>query len=79
MFHFISGRWVFELMLGSKGVMQVGWATLGCRFSQEVKAFQFEQDFPIWPHFLLIHRDCSTVYTPALSLVEFARVQEASW
>ncbi len=32
----ISGKWVYEIMLGSKGVMQVGWCTVACRFSQEV-------------------------------------------
>lgn len=30
-----KGRWQYELMLGTKGVMQVGWATMGCQFSQE--------------------------------------------
>lgn len=30
-----KGRWQYELMLGSKGVMQLGWATVRCKFSQE--------------------------------------------
>ncbi|XP_064483653.1 E3 ubiquitin-protein ligase RNF123-like isoform X2 [Ornithodoros turicata] len=30
-----KGKWHYELMLGSKGVMQVGWATYNCKFSQE--------------------------------------------
>lgn len=30
-----KGKWQYELMLGSKGVMQVGWATINCKFSQE--------------------------------------------
>ncbi|XP_067139303.1 E3 ubiquitin-protein ligase RNF123-like [Centruroides vittatus] len=30
-----KGKWQYELMLGSKGVMQVGWATIHCKFSQE--------------------------------------------
>ncbi|KAG8179811.1 hypothetical protein JTE90_025978 [Oedothorax gibbosus] len=30
-----KGKWQYELMLGSKGVMQIGWATLNCKFSQE--------------------------------------------
>lgn len=30
-----KGRWQYELMLGTKGVMQVGWSTLGCKFSEE--------------------------------------------
>ncbi|XP_034940002.1 E3 ubiquitin-protein ligase RNF123-like [Chelonus insularis] len=30
-----GGKWMYELQLGSKGVMQVGWGTLQCKFSQE--------------------------------------------
>lgn len=30
-----KGKWQYELLLGSKGVMQVGWATINCKFSQE--------------------------------------------
>ncbi|ROT73610.1 E3 ubiquitin-protein ligase RNF123 [Penaeus vannamei] len=30
-----KGKWQYELMLGTKGVMQVGWATNNCHFSQE--------------------------------------------
>lgn len=30
-----QGKWSYELMLGSKGVMQVGWCTIKCKFSQE--------------------------------------------
>lgn len=30
-----KAKWQYELMLGTKGVMQVGWATMGCQFSQE--------------------------------------------
>lgn len=30
-----KGKWLYEVMLGSKGVMQLGWCTLSCRFSQE--------------------------------------------
>ncbi|KAM7295288.1 E3 ubiquitin-protein ligase RNF123 isoform X1 [Ixodes scapularis] len=30
-----KGKWQYELMLGSKGVMQVGWVTSNCKFSQE--------------------------------------------
>lgn len=29
------GKWQYEICLNSKGVMQVGWATHKCRFSQE--------------------------------------------
>lgn len=30
-----KGKWIYELMLGSKGVMQIGWCTINCQFSQE--------------------------------------------
>ncbi|XP_052781635.1 E3 ubiquitin-protein ligase RNF123-like [Mya arenaria] len=30
-----KGKWMFEVMLGSKGVMQVGWCTVRCKFSLE--------------------------------------------
>ncbi|XP_042209259.1 E3 ubiquitin-protein ligase RNF123-like isoform X2 [Homarus americanus] len=30
-----KAKWQYELMLGTKGVMQVGWATMACQFSQE--------------------------------------------
>ncbi|ELU17872.1 hypothetical protein CAPTEDRAFT_219187 [Capitella teleta] len=30
-----SGRWMYEVVLGSKGIMQIGWCTRSCRFSQE--------------------------------------------
>ncbi|XP_011305831.1 E3 ubiquitin-protein ligase RNF123 [Fopius arisanus] len=30
-----SGKWMYELQLGSKGVMQIGWGTAHCKFSQE--------------------------------------------
>ncbi|XP_074594446.1 kip1 ubiquitination-promoting complex subunit 1 [Brevipalpus obovatus] len=30
-----SGKWMYEVMLITKGVMQVGWATLKCDFSPE--------------------------------------------
>ncbi|KAI1287430.1 putative E3 ubiquitin-protein ligase [Halotydeus destructor] len=30
-----KGKWQYEVMLNTKGVMQVGWATQKCRFSQE--------------------------------------------
>ncbi|CAI9715753.1 E3 ubiquitin-protein ligase RNF123-like isoform X1 [Octopus vulgaris] len=30
-----KGKWIYELMLGSKGVMQVGWCTINCQFFQE--------------------------------------------
>ncbi|KAB7500764.1 E3 ubiquitin-protein ligase, partial [Armadillidium nasatum] len=30
-----DGKWQYEVLLGSKGVMQIGWATINCTFSQE--------------------------------------------
>jgi len=27
---------MYEILLGSKGIMQLGWATLQCRFTNEV-------------------------------------------
>ena len=30
-----SGKWMYEVQLGSKGVMQIGWGTAQCKFSQE--------------------------------------------
>ncbi|CAL8088738.1 unnamed protein product [Orchesella dallaii] len=30
-----KGKWQYEVQLGSKGVMQIGWATLETKFSQE--------------------------------------------
>lgn len=28
---------MYEILLGSKGIMQLGWATLSCNFTNEVK------------------------------------------
>lgn len=30
-----KGKWMYELQLGSKGVMQLGWGTAKCKFDQE--------------------------------------------
>jgi len=30
-----KGKWMYELQLGSKGVMQVGWGTKQCKFNQQ--------------------------------------------
>ncbi|KAK2581027.1 hypothetical protein KPH14_006075 [Odynerus spinipes] len=30
-----KGKWMYELQLGSKGVMQLGWGTSTCKFDQE--------------------------------------------
>ncbi|XP_011504327.1 PREDICTED: E3 ubiquitin-protein ligase RNF123 [Ceratosolen solmsi marchali] len=29
------GKWMYEVQLGSKGVMQLGWSTIQCKFSKE--------------------------------------------
>ncbi|XP_075216165.1 E3 ubiquitin-protein ligase RNF123-like isoform X2 [Lycorma delicatula] len=33
---FFKGKWQYEVQLGSKGVMQIGWAMADCKFSQEI-------------------------------------------
>ena len=33
---FSEGKWMYEILLGSKGIMQLGWATLLCKFTNEV-------------------------------------------
>ena len=30
-----KGKWMYEVQLGSKGVMQVGWGTAQCKFNQQ--------------------------------------------
>lgn len=30
-----KGKWVYELLISSQGLMQVGWCTITCRFNQE--------------------------------------------
>ncbi|XP_058802185.1 E3 ubiquitin-protein ligase RNF123-like isoform X2 [Phymastichus coffea] len=30
-----QGKWMYEVQLGSKGVMQIGWSTVQCKFNQE--------------------------------------------
>eukprot|EP00111_Clytia_hemisphaerica_P002840 TCONS_00008011-protein len=30
-----KGKWMYEVFLGSKGIMQLGWATVRCRFTNE--------------------------------------------
>eukprot|EP00887_Chlorella_sp_A99_P000718 scaffold5.g718.t1 len=30
-----KGRWMYEVQLGSRGIMQLGWTTLGARFTSE--------------------------------------------
>lgn len=31
-----SGKWIYEVLISSQGLMQIGWCTLNCRFNQEV-------------------------------------------
>lgn len=33
---FFSGKWIYEVLISSQGLMQIGWCTLNCRFNQEV-------------------------------------------
>ena len=30
-----QGKWMYEVTLGTAGIMQLGWATAGCQFSNE--------------------------------------------
>ncbi|KAM3915781.1 E3 ubiquitin-protein ligase RNF123 isoform 2-T2 [Leptodactylus fuscus] len=30
-----KGRWLYEVLISSQGLMQIGWCTLSCRFNQE--------------------------------------------
>ncbi|XP_050950356.1 E3 ubiquitin-protein ligase RNF123 isoform X2 [Labeo rohita] len=30
-----KGKWVYEVLISSQGLMQIGWCTLNCRFNQE--------------------------------------------
>ena len=32
---FLQGKWMYEVTLGTAGIMQLGWATAGCQFSNE--------------------------------------------
>lgn len=31
----MQGKWMFEVTLGTSGIMQLGWATSSCQFSNE--------------------------------------------
>lgn len=33
---FSVGKWVYEVLISSQGLMQIGWCTINCRFNQEV-------------------------------------------
>ncbi|TMS01404.1 E3 ubiquitin-protein ligase RNF123 [Larimichthys crocea] len=30
-----AGKWAYEVLISSQGLMQIGWCTLNCRFNQE--------------------------------------------
>ncbi|NWJ07760.1 RN123 ligase, partial [Crypturellus undulatus] len=30
-----KGKWIYEVLISSQGLMQIGWCTLSCRFNQE--------------------------------------------
>jgi len=34
---FLAGKWIYEVLISSQGLMQIGWCTLNCRFNQEVE------------------------------------------
>lgn len=49
------GKWVYEVLISSQGLMQIGWCTINCRFNQEVRVGG------AWPpqgHLLLQPPDC---------------------
>ncbi|KAA0712436.1 E3 ubiquitin-protein ligase RNF123 [Triplophysa tibetana] len=31
----VTGKWVYEVLISSQGLMQIGWCTFNCRFNQE--------------------------------------------
>lgn len=30
-----QGKWMYEIQLGGKGLMQIGWSTINCKFTLE--------------------------------------------
>lgn len=34
------GKWVYEVLISSQGLMQIGWCTINCRFNQEVHTWE---------------------------------------
>lgn len=40
-----SGKWAYEVLISSQGLMQIGWCTLNCRFNQEVSVCVC---LPVW-------------------------------
>ena len=43
-FSVLKGKWMYEILLGSKGIMQLGWATLQCKFTNEVCRCIYNKD-----------------------------------
>ncbi|RXM97853.1 E3 ubiquitin-protein ligase RNF123 [Acipenser ruthenus] len=37
-----KGKWSYEVLISSQGLMQIGWCTLNCRFNQECKVYLVE-------------------------------------
>ena len=35
---FVAGKWMYEVMVNSSGVMQFGWCTQKCAFTNEVSS-----------------------------------------
>lgn len=49
------GKWVYEVLISSQGLMQIGWCTINCRFNQEVRVGGAR---PPQGHLLLQPPDC---------------------
>lgn len=53
-----KGKWMYEVQLGSKGIMQVGWGTSQCKFNQESGVGKFF--LPIEQNYLGIRYNYAT-------------------
>lgn len=42
------GKWVYEVLISSQGLMQIGWCTINCRFNQEVCAGEGAPRETVW-------------------------------
>lgn len=62
-----AGKWAYEVLISSQGLMQIGWCTLNCRFNQEVNAHAHDDlSVILQPHPNLTHQN----YPPALNLTQ---------